>query len=110
MIPKPLDLKDWKREFDGKWDKDCLGERRQIFILEKTFDDLKQRIKSACEFWLKYRNDPISFFTQHKKLVKRFKSEMIIDPTKITGHWELLKYNEWLFKLAFKCMLCGDKK
>ena len=68
--------------------------------------ELKQRIKSACKFYLRYKDDPSLFWDEQKEYRKLLKKDL--------GHiiirWETMKrfrdsrdkYNDWLFKLAFK--------
>jgi len=38
-------LEEWKREFDGAWDYDALGQKRQIFISKTAFGVLKKLIE-----------------------------------------------------------------
>jgi len=42
-------LDEWKRGFDGAWDYDVLGEKRQIFISKTAFDVLKKLIEKNLE-------------------------------------------------------------
>jgi len=94
--PQPLDLKEWERKFNGAWDYDVLGGKRQIFISETTFEDLRQRIKSACEFYLRYKDKPELLIKEHPEffeIIKRIQKNYF--------DWSYY-YNEWLFKLAFK--------
>ncbi len=62
-------------------------------------------VKSACEFYLKFRNDPSVLFALHPQYYEDFEEK----------HGELSKhlidrtiYNEWLFKLAFSAVLGGE--
>ena len=61
--------------------------------IEMELDDLlvkvKQRINSACEFYLKYKDNP--------ELLVKIKIKNVN------------AYNEWLFKLAFKEVLKNEK-
>ena len=84
-----------------------------------TLREFKQRIKEACEFYLRYKNNPKSLIKEHPK----YKEEMIKENSVTTcvsdgilfGELKLLeeekeiiilrKYNEWLFKLAFRGVL-----
>jgi len=73
--------------------------------VEEGFD--YEDVKSACEFYLKYKDSPkllMRDFPEYKKKVDYFLEGMVITPTAI------VKYNEWLFKLAFKDVLKGDKR
>jgi len=38
-------LEEWKKEFDGAWDYDALGQKRQIFISKTAFNVLKKLIE-----------------------------------------------------------------
>lgn len=42
-------LEEWKRKFDGAWDYDILGNKRQIFISKTAFEELKQKIQKIIE-------------------------------------------------------------
>ena len=53
-------------------------------------------VKSACEFYLKYFNNPKLLIKEHPKYKKEFEKFF-------TSYEILLKeYNKWLFKLTFK--------
>ena len=86
----------------------------------KLFEnEVKRRIKSACEFYLEWRNDPklfINWYEDKKKvdellrfLEHHFGDEWYddYDNEPCVKEKIVLKYNEWLFKLAFKDVL-GD--
>ena len=68
---------------------------------------MKQRIKSACEFYLKYKDKPALFSDEQFKIrwgYDRGTGTYIVD----LGN-EYNEYNEWLFKEAFKGVL-GEKE
>ena len=67
-------------------------------------DKIKQRIKSACEFYLKYFNKPIDLKCDFLELAEEIDEVVEAD----LEHLDV--YNRWLFKLAFKDVLGGDKK
>jgi len=83
-----------------------------------TLREVKQRIRKACEFYLKYKDEPKllkkEFPEQLKADKKKFGAEDILDNfltvinDKITSfdgfgiETYKRKYNEWLFKLAFR--------
>jgi len=71
----------------------------QLFIL---FED----IKSACEFYLRYKDKPLLLIKEYPKYLEslaHFNLPKLIDFTKEFGvEFEYSKYNDWLFKLAFK--------
>lgn len=77
-------------------------------IMYLVIKELKQRIKSAYEFYLRYKDKPELLIKEHPEYKKKVN---IFEPTKIyiLGHkvkrnefYDLNKFNEWLFKLAFK--------
>jgi len=80
---------------------------------------VKQRIKSACEFYLEWRNDPklfINWYEDKKKVdeLLRFLEHYFgdewyddYDNEPCVKEKIVLKYNEWLFKLVFKDVLGG---
>jgi len=64
---------------------------------------MKQRIKSACEFYLKYKDKPALFSDEQFTIrwgYDRGTGTYIVD----LGN-EYNEYNEWLFKEAFKGVL-----
>jgi len=70
--------------------------------------EIKQRIKSACEFWLKYKNRPDNLAEeqpQYKEELSKF--DYLYRGALLT---DLERYNEWLFRLAFKSVLKNERK
>jgi len=64
---------------------------------------MRQRIKSACEFYLKYKDKPGLFSDEQFRIrwgYDRGTGTYIVD----LGN-EHSEYDEWLFKEAFKCVL-----
>ena len=101
----------------------------KVFIkIENKLKEIKQRIRKACEFYLRYKDNPLLLWKEapeyRKELEKRFGiNERWFDElnvNKIKTVSELYKqfvqriseindslynqhnYNEWLFKLVFK--------
>jgi len=73
------------KEYDRKWAKKVL-----------------QHLKSACEFWLRYKDNPELLGREHFEYY-----DMIVSEAEKMGvldfeNEKLKLYNEWLFKLAFK--------
>jgi len=133
MKPKPLDLEEIKREWKKR---ERLHEHRVFYLTAKgrpaTINKLeleeeklylvKQRLKSACEFYLRYKSNPQRFLEDNPE----YKTELIENCSALThlitggnvvrtiseDDYSILvvkeKYNEWLFKLAFKGIL-GDE-
>ena len=111
--PKPLDLEELKemqlKAYPLKTEID--EEARKIII--ELYKELKQRLKSAINFYLRYKDKPELLIEEHPE----YKENMIKNCSIITcvgilsGGLRLLsnekeiimleKYNLWLFKLAF---------
>jgi len=111
--PKPLDCNDvvWVQE--GKWiSKDGLVDFKADGIIFKAVNIL--HIKSACEFFLRYKDNPKLLIKEHpeyKKYIKEAWKWAFKEPNKNIHYskQDILdvyrSYNEWLFKLAFKSVL-----
>ena len=75
---------------------------------------IKQRLKSACEFWLKYKDNPLLLCEEKPEYKKEFEpfttafKSSAFSSQKLK--WILDKYNDWLFRLCFKSVLEDDKK
>jgi len=70
---------------------------------------IRKHIKSACEFYLRYKDNPRLFLAKESdsKYVFNYirKIENILNhknPSYIAWKLASFDYNEWLFKLAFK--------
>jgi len=78
--------------------------------IEMELDDLlvkvKQRINSACEFYLKYKDNP-ELFSKEQYKIKWERYRDIGCLVWVKKMW--INYNEWLFKLAFKEVLKNEK-
>ena len=74
--------------------------------LESLFNELKQRIKSACEFYLRYKDKPELLIVEHPEYTKLLNEKFgFIKSTNervVIKHFDLYKYNEWFFELTFK--------
>ena len=134
MKPKPLDLdKEFEIIINEKWIEDTNNNKYCLKDFFPTLssilwfkNQIKQRIKSACEFYLRYKDKPELLIKEHPEYKKHeiqiFKNHPtyadeirkigeIIEETKLrevlmevdTFYTE--KYNDWLFKLAFKDVL-----
>ncbi|MHA1853775.1 MAG: hypothetical protein ACTSUF_09765 [Candidatus Heimdallarchaeaceae archaeon] len=116
MKPEPLNL-----EFIDKWfEKICLRKGSTKKWIEQDVgtimskhkeikelkDEVKQRIKSACEFWLRYKDRPDLLYFDFPIWEIRVRCK------EFEKSKNLKDYNEWLFKLAFKDVinipLCED--
>ena len=110
MKPQPLDLKNLKIFTYLKKDNEIIR------------NEIKQHIKSACEFYLRYKDNPELLVKEHheyenvkisttigtlKNFIKIRKMDTggEIDETLL----EERDYNEWLFKLTFKDVLNHNK-
>jgi len=71
--------------------------------LRKKKYEIKQRLKSACEFYLRYRDKPGLFSEEQFTIYWEYDDEIgcyLID----LGN-KYVEYNGWLFRLAFKNVL-----
>jgi len=92
-------------------------------VVNNILELFRQRIKSACEFYLKYKDDPELLWKEQldyieKLKVKRRLQQFLTNIREILSSkeevscvhgWDmydkcklLKEYNEWLFKLAFE--------
>ena len=53
---------------------------------------LVEDIKSACEFYLRYKNNWTLFSKEQPELANKF----------TYSEYDIMEFNNWLFKLAFK--------
>jgi len=91
MKPQPLDLEEF-RKWRAKTNPDLTFSISQI-------EFIKQRLKSACEFYLRYKDNPDLLIKEHPELkCKKFEG-WIFD---FKGGVIEEDYFEWLFKLTFK--------
>ena len=78
---------------------------------------IKERIEAACEFYLRYKDDPLllvrdwddSWDTGFEDVFE-FIDEFSYWVGKDKKAWKRKKYNEWLFKLAFRGILKEVRK
>ena len=66
---------------------------------KKIITKFKQRLKSACEFYLRYKDNPELLINEHPEYKNKIKG------TKRSDLFGLLydsDYQDWLFKIAFK--------
>ena len=115
MKPKPLDLWDIEQKLGEimakkkfPYCKVSAKARQEILnvLLEEVMQKIKQRIKSACEFYLRYKDNPellVKEYPEFKEEVEQFRILSLLTGKYIHGnYYDYDKYNEWLFKLAFK--------
>ena len=112
MKPKPLDLKELTDNIFNAV-VNFYGHARGDFK-DVLRQEIIQRIKSACEFYLRYKDEPDLLIKEHPKykkelneIIKIFNKEFSIaieflslDKIEIREHF-LPIYNDWLFKLTF---------
>ena len=121
--PKPLNLGDipeWlekqleKRSDLIKYEKIDVSNppllKETVFITrirDVLINEIKQRIRAACEFYLKYKDKPALFSEEQFSISWRY--------DRLTGTYivdlgnRYTEYNYWLFKLAFKDVLEEEK-
>jgi len=109
--PKPLDL-DFGKIL--KIIEDDFGDFRKAYEIEKY---IKQRIRAACEFYLRYKDDPDLLIKEHpeykeeieerkrefqsvKENIKQSLIPAVIKGIVLSSGYK--EYNDWLFKEAFQ--------
>ena len=100
--PQPLDL-DFKTILEIIRNPNA-GDYTKAYAIENY---IKQCIKSACEFYLRYKDKPELLKKEHsefKEEVEKFiiKKHPILQNIFDYTAFNLREYNKWLFKLAFK--------
>jgi len=108
---KPEPLKGKYEEYSQRlwWDK--LANQRLSTEASEIFED----IRLACEFYLKYSDDPNTLFKRHRNYIQYF--ELYLQSLEKSWGWWHTKYakskkiednwlaemvfNDWLFKFAF---------
>jgi len=117
--PQPLDLEEVYEQIK-KWAikegaVSYEGATIQIFptpkeLVKKTITKIKQRLKSACKFYLRYKDKPELLIKEHpeyKEELPTYYSD--IENSLNWKNWKMMGYNEWLFKLAFKDVFKEEK-
>jgi len=123
MKPEPLNLKDLRERIRDltilySTAREEGDEEEHKRVVNEILLFFKQKIKSACEFYLRYWREPGLLVEEHpeyKKDVLKLKRDAIFevdglieDVEQIEGPFAAL-YIEWLFRQAFKDRLEGDK-
>ena len=68
--------------------------------------NILEDIKSACEFYLRYKDNPNLLLNEQRELaIEEKEIDRFYDGVK---GWRVTEYNEWLFRLIFKEVL-GDE-
>jgi len=78
------------------------------FFNELVVDEIKRRVRHACEFYLKYFDSPDDLVDDFPEFLDELRNVLGVEPP-FYEHYYSSKYNEWLFKLAFKSVLEGDE-
>jgi len=113
-VPKPLDLERLKFEINDEtkialdeWERGCYKSICDLLIEHEKnlLEVFIKNVKQACEFFLLYYNNADEFIIEQEKLIeqegieiKDFSGETIV----IDKNGDIINYNEWLFKLAFR--------
>ena len=112
MNLEPLDLR-----YIDKWIKsDLLVKEGDIDrAITLTLQKVKERIKKACEFYLRYKDRPDLFDKEQKRYVKKMRNavlgkgshwiyyaSIVAYPYEDENKYLLRDYNEWLLMFAFK--------
>jgi len=110
--PKPLDLDEfWKENFHNarRFFTSKGNLKTRIKLKNKWKKEFYNRIKSACEFYLRYKDNPNDLFINESwaRCIQLDEFiQMLEDSTDRNEELTILdEYNEWLFRLAFKGVL-----
>jgi len=70
-----------------------------------------RKIKSACEFYLRYKDNPKLLISEHKEYYDDVVGNFFrsFNSKTLEEYYDIDKYNEWLFKLAFNDVLNGGE-
>ena len=107
MKPQPLDLEDVHEKVFRQIKRDDVFNRDGLIkaTIVVTEDEILQRLKSACEFYLKYKDKPLLLWEEEGFLLHELNitKELWDIMGKLDDkEWTINDYNDWLFKLAFK--------
>jgi len=105
---EPLDLKNLWNWFEKKFGANAVN-RYYGYETNELIKEIRRRIKSACEFYLKYFDMPYKLKKDYPEIADEV-DEIITETVEMTPEedgWSY--YNKWLFKLAFKDVL-GDEE
>ena len=100
--PKPLDLDEFRIWIEKKQDE--MYEKNGVIDIDKLneaiINEIKQRIRTACEFYLKYKDKPELLIHDFPEFEAELRDKFELRVPHYS--WAYTEYNEWLFKLAFK--------
>ncbi len=112
MKPRPLNLDDLREEISDLTISIAVAreegdEEEHEKVVNNILELFRRCIKSACEFYQRYENDPKGLVKEHYHLLKEMEDDDIWAFTLLFAAPDLKikdidKYNEWLFKLAFE--------
>ncbi len=91
--PEPLNLEDIEQALSYALD-----------LLTELKHEIRKKIKSACEFYLKYKDKPALLLEENPRLIRRFPFVFLYrsNAGKYLSDEDMIKYREWLFKRTFK--------
>ena len=94
-----------EKEFDTEEEAlDCI-----FSLLGEFKDEIKGQIKSACEFYLRYIYNPWLLWEERHEFrsekLREFMRDIVENEDTAIEDSAMSKYNEWLFKEAFKSVL-----
>jgi len=98
---KELKVKDW--------------EVARLYGILHAIREVRKKIKSACEFWLRYKDNPKQFVEDYPEYEEEVKKFVFLEDLSSTfwydwSAFDYEEYHKWLFKLAFKDVMEKDKK
>jgi len=126
MKPKPLDLEEIKKKIFERFCEELFGTKKPRDItewsdigkiggehgidaeeieelVEFTINKTLQHIRKACEFYLRYKDNPELLIKEHPELKRKCKRlNRWAYESEYKPHSNMAEYNEWLFRLVFK--------
>ena len=99
-----------EKEFDTKEEAlDCI-----FSLLGEFKDEIKERIRYACEFYLRYIYDPWLLWEKRHEFrcekLREIMRDIVENEDTAIEDSAMSEYNKWLFKLAFKSVLDEEKE
>ena len=112
MKPRPLNLDDLREEISDLTISIAVAreegdEEEHKKVVNNILELFRRCIKSACEFYQRYKNKPELLVKEHYYLLKKIEKEDMWAFTLLFAAQDLKikdidKYDEWLLKLAFE--------
>ena len=105
---KPLDLDEFRIWMEKKQEE--MYEKNGVIDIdelnEAIINEIKECIRTACKFYLKYEDKPELLIHDFPKFEAELREKFELRVPHYS--WAYIEYNEWLFRLVFKDVLEGE--